>query len=229
VQRELRTLQSTIPDARVALNEAATESEVCRSLQTAGVLHVASHAFVDAASPLRNAILLRPDSSDRTASDGILFLHELQAQRTRIPLVVLSGCNTASGTLRGGEGMEGLQYAFRAVGAQSTVSTLWPVADQASVELMNAFYKNLRDGHLKDVALRQAQLRFLRESPERASPFFWAPPVLYGSPAPLPLGGPLVPAWAWWLLGVLGLLLAGGLLWWNRNRLPPPFSSVLPS
>ena len=225
VRREIRTLQSTVSDTRVALNETATEPAFCRSVQQAGVLHVASHAFVNAASPLRNAILLQPDSSSEATSDGILFLHELQGQQSRIPMVVLSGCSTASGTLRGGEGMEGLQYAFRAMGAQSTLSTLWPVADQASVKLMDAFYQNLQDGHPKDVALRQAQLHFLREHPEQASPFFWAPPVLYGSPRSLPLDGPLLSAWAWWTLGLVGLLGGGLFLWWMRAHRRSVFGS----
>jgi len=118
-------------------------------------------------------------------------------------------------TLREDKGMEGLPYAFRAMGAQSTLSTLWPVADDASGELMRAFYRNLRDGDPKDIALRQAQLRFLREHPERASPFFWAPPVLHGSPMALPFEESLVPVWAWWsLLALFGITILASILFW---------------
>lgn len=232
VERELRALQSTVSDARVVLDEEVSERALCRSARTAGVLHVASHAFVNASSPLRNAILLRPGqrearpagagSDSNTASpgpsDGVLFLHELQEQQSRIPMVVLSGCNTAAGTLRGGEGMEGLQYAFRAMGAQSTVSTLWPVADQVSVELMEAFYKHLRSGLPKDVALHRAQLDFLEANPRKASPFFWAPPVLYGSPTTLPLDDASRTAWTWWIFPGAGLALALLLGWWLWSR-----------
>lgn len=225
VRDELQTLKSTIPNTEVALNGEATEADFCRSAQTAGVLHVASHAFVNASSPLRNAILLRPDSSAQSSADGVLFLHELQDQQSQIPMVVLSGCNTASGTLRGGEGMEGLQYAFRAMGAQSTISTLWPVADQASVTLMDAFYEHLRRGYAKDAALRQAQLDFLNDNPKKASPFFWAAPVLYGSPVALPLDDPSSSQWRWGAvaLGGLVLLLLGWWLW-ARVLASPRFS-----
>ena len=244
VEKELKSLQSRFPDARVSLNDAATEANFCRSVRTAGVLHVATHAFVNPSSPLQNAILLRsgrvppygpasqeddrpsgsaPDSTGATGSDGVLFLHELQGQRSRIPMVVLSGCGTARGTLRGGEGMEGLQYAFRAMGARSTVSTLWPVADDASVELMDTFYAYLEEGYAKDEALRQARLHILRTRSDWASPFFWAPPVLYGSPTPLPLDGRLLPVWAWWVLGIGGaLLVLGTLIWWNQSRRTRP-------
>lgn len=216
VRRELRALQATVPGARTLLNEKATEAHFRRSVQSAGVLHIASHAFVNASSPLQNALLLHPDSTSTAPSDGVLFLHELQGRRARLPMVVLSGCSTASGTLRGGEGMEGLQYAFRAMGAQSTVSTLWPVSDEASVEIMDAFYRHLQDGHPKDVSLRRAQLAFLEAHPDKASPFFWAPPVLYGAPPSFPLGEPLVPGWVWWgLAGVLLVVVVGG---WTLAR-----------
>jgi CHAT domain-containing protein len=220
VERELDALASTFSGVRTALNEEATEQSFSRAAAQAGVLHVASHAFVNASSPLQNAILLRPDSS----SDGVLFLHELQGERNRIPMAVLSSCNTAKGSLHEGEGMEGLQYAFRAMGAESTVSTLWPVADGASVDLMSSFYRHLRSGRSKDEALRQARLDFLEENPQKASPFFWAPTVLYGSPTSLPLGHSLLPAWAWWGGGaVVSVVLLGAIGWAWRRSLPPPF------
>jgi CHAT domain-containing protein len=231
VRDELRALQSTVPRARVRLDGQATERRLRRSIRNAGVLHVASHAFVNDASPLQNAILLRPDSREggtparpgAGSSDGVLFLHELQGQRAQIPMVVLSGCSTGAGTLRGGEGMEGLQYAFRAMGAQSTVSTLWPVADRASVDLMRSFYHNLQDGDPKDVALREAQLAYLEDHPKKASPFFWAPPVLYGSPASLPLDGPPLAPWVWWGLGVIVVVGIGGGGWvLHRSSADPP-------
>jgi CHAT domain-containing protein/tetratricopeptide (TPR) repeat protein len=228
VRTELRTLERTVAGTRVALNDAATERGLRRDIRRAGVLHVASHALVNPTAPLQNALLLHPDSDSAASdADGVLFLHELRG-RARIPLVVLSGCNTARGPLRGGEGMEGLQYAFRALGAQSTLSTLWSVADNASVDLMTAFYEHLRSGVSKDRALRRAQLDYLAAHPDRASPFFWAAPVLYGAAAPVPLESPaLLPfggPWLWGGLAVLGALaLALALLWRGRDRLPEPF------
>lgn len=226
VERELVALGSTVSGVRTALDEEATEQSFRRGANQAGVLHVASHAFVNASSPLQNAILLRTDvSSAHSSSDGVLFLHELQHLQNRIPLVVLSSCNTAKGSLRQGEGMEGLQYAFRAMGAESTVSTLWPVADDASAELMSSFYRHLRSGRSKDEALRQAQLDFLEANPQKASPFFWAPTVLYGSPTPVPLDDPSVfSPWMWWMLGgvVLVALLGAAGRGWSRP-FPPPF------
>jgi CHAT domain-containing protein len=221
---EIDALTRQLGDVRTFLDEAATEPAFASVSQRAGVVHLASHAFVHPSSPFQNAFLLHPDSS----SDGLLFLHELQTRDRALPLAVLSGCSTAQGTLRGGEGMAGLQYAFRAMGAQSTVANLWPTADQSSVALMSAFYRNLQSGLPKDRALRQAKLTYLENHPERASPFFWAPAVLYGSPQPVPLEGTARSlAWSWWLSGFIGILvLLGGIALWRYARSSVPYRRV---
>jgi len=215
VRSELTAIQHAIDEASVALNASATKSAFKTACRRGDILHIASHAFVHPSSPLQNSIVLHPDSS----SEGILFLHELPIQERPIPLVVLSGCNTARGPLHNGEGMAGLQYAFRAVGARSTVSNVWPVADRASVDLMDTFYRQLREGRSKDEALRRAKLTFLEEHPAKASPFFWAPAVLYGSPEPLPLPSRSLPPWVRWMGGLAALLLLGlGIRWGRRSE-----------
>jgi CHAT domain-containing protein len=208
VRSEINTIDRLFGDAKTFLDERATESAFATATQQAGVVHLASHAFVHPTSSLQNAFLLHPDSS----SDGLLFLHELQSRNRPLPLAVLSGCSTARGTLRGGEGMAGLQYAFRAMGAESTVANLWPTADRPSVALMEHFYRNLQEGLPKDRALRQAKLTYRANHPDHASPFFWGPSVIYGSPRPVPLDpSRTVPVWLWW---ALGLALCAALLTW---------------
>ncbi|MFB6098020.1 MAG: CHAT domain-containing protein [Salinibacter sp.] len=212
VRTEMNTLKQLFGDVKTYFNEAATERAFTAASRRAGVLHLASHAFVHPSSPLQNAFLLRPDST----SDGFLFLHELQGRNRSIPLAVLSGCSTARGTLRGGEGMAGLQYAFRAMGAQSTVANLWPAADRPSVALMKSFYQHLQSGLSKDRALRQAKLEYLSNHPNQKSPFFWAPTVLYGSPQPMPLAErDGAPPWVWWILGLAILATLAGLSFWR--------------
>ena len=126
----------------------------------------------------------------RGGQDGLLHLFELQERRFTTSLVVLSACETARGELHVGEGMQSLQYAFRAMGAASTLSHLWRVEDKTTAALTRAFYRHLIAGRPRDVALQKAQLALLEEAAAgRASPFFWAPPVLYGQSAPLDLEG----------------------------------------
>ena len=212
VRSELSALDRLFDNAKTFLDEQATEPAFAAASQEADVLHLASHALVSPSSSLRNAFLLHPDSS----SDGLLFLHELQTRDQALPLAVLSGCNTARGTLRGGEGMSGLQYAFRIMGARSTVSNLWPTADRSSVALMERFYQNLQAGQPKDRALRQAKLTYLENHPDNLSPFFWAPTVLYGSPRPLQLNASDDSSLRTW--GPVALALLVVLLGWSIVR-----------
>jgi len=220
VAREIESVRTLFDHAQTALNDRATEAALRRSLSDAQILHLASHAVAHPSSPLRSAFLLADDRDD-PSDDGVLFLHELKTEAARIPFVVLSGCSTARGKLWSGEGMEGLQYAFRAMGTHSTMSNLWPVADDASVALSESFYRHLRKGAPKDVALQRAQMAYLKNHPDQRSPFFWASTVLYGSPTPLPA---LSSASSWWWYGVAMLVLAGGALasYRFRSRLPIP-------
>ncbi|ARA93929.1 hypothetical protein AWN76_012690 [Rhodothermaceae bacterium RA] len=199
VADELAGIRSLFRQTRIAQDAEATETVFYRLMNEPTALHLASHALTSP-SPLYNAIVLWPDAE----TDGVLFFHELKRHRLSTPLVVLSGCSTADGTLAFGEGMQSLQYAFHATGVSSSVATLWLVDDRAMSRIMETFYRHLRDGLPKDVALQRAQLDYLEAAPASAqSPFFWAAPVLYGDPHPLHLSRPL--PWGW-LLGLLALV-----------------------
>ena len=197
--------------SEIYLEADATEQQFARAASTRGVVHVASHAEANPSLPLYSRIALSPDGVD----DGTLHLYEIIERPITTDLVVLSACETAGGGRRGGEGIVGLQYGMRAAGARATLATLWPVADAAMSELVVAFYDGLADGLAKDEALRRAQLEYLDgHDGIEASPFFWAAPVLSGSPAPLPLEAPSsLPALA------LGVLAVVGVVWWARSRL----------
>ena len=99
-------------------------------------------------------------------------------------LVVLSACESGLGTARGGEGMIGLRRSFRIAGARSVISSLWKVNDEATAELMKAFYQNLWvKGLGKMEALRTAQLSMLeknRRVHKRPLPATWGAFVLDG-------------------------------------------------
>ena len=211
VQQEMEVLRDQFARRQILTDAEATERRV-RTLQSqTKILHLASHALIHPSDPLANLFVLSPARSTGAQNDGLLFVHELGAQYTPVPLVVLSGCRTARGLMRTGEGPKGLQYAFRSTGARSTLSTLWDVEDQATVALTRSFYDHLIDGHPKDVALQQAQLDLIERFPNRASPFFWAGALLYGTPQPLSLQpAPLVPLFPVAAGGAILLLIALG-------------------
>ena len=85
----------------------------------------------------------------------------------------------------GEEGVENIVNAFIDAGAQSVVSTLWEVEDQATAELMAEFYSNLSRQEGKAEALRQAQLTMLKSG---SPPYYWAGFELDGEPSSILFG-----------------------------------------
>jgi len=215
VVREMETIADRFPSAHIALNGAATESSFYQHASDSRLLHLASHALVNDSDPLSSYIQLTPDPDGR--EDGRVYLSELMNRPLAASLVVLSGCRTARGRNLSGEGTIGLHYAVRAAGAESSVGTLWRVDDDATVDLMDRLYDHLSRGTRKDVALQRAQVEYLEANDGfRASPFFWAAPVLYGDPRPVPL--PSSPSSWWWIVGG-GLILTAFLVPLARRRL----------
>lgn len=99
-------------------------------------------------------------------------------------LVVLSGCGTALGERRGGEGMQSLRRAFALAGARTVIASSWSVGDLSTSRLMEYFYRRLWEGGLpKDEALRAAQLERiaeLRAHDDWANPREWGAFLLSG-------------------------------------------------
>ena len=121
-----------------------------------------------------------------TVDDGWLTAGEIAALDLRgTELVVLSACESGLGDVRRGEGVYGLRRAFLYAGAQTLVTSLFPVPDEPTRELMGQFYRSLKEGRGKLSALHEAQLALIRQrrqSGGAAHPFFWASFVLVGDP-----------------------------------------------
>lgn len=80
----------------------------------------------------------------------------------------------------GGAQTQGVGPALVLAGAESLVMSLWSVDDEATRDLMVAFYRNLGAGLGRGEALRQAQLA-LRAVPGREAAFHWGAFVLAGA------------------------------------------------
>ncbi len=123
---------------------------------------------------------------DLTRDDGYLSAEEiLHLDLSACDLVVLSACETALGSARAGEGLMSLRRAFSVAGADTVLSSLWKVEDQATARLMKDFYTNLwQEGMSRSEALHQAKLRTLRrnriEHEGDAMPMTWGAFVLSG-------------------------------------------------
>jgi CHAT domain-containing protein/tetratricopeptide (TPR) repeat protein len=180
------------------------------------VLHVASHGFflpsASGADPLLDSGLVlaganrsglpnqrqtSPPTAPRakappsrsSADDGYLTAKEAaQLQLDGTQLVVLSACDTGSGTPQGGEGVYGLQRALTVAGARSTLLSLWKVDDAATAQFMRRFYDLLKGGRTRMDALVEVQEEFRSNPPVRdwRDHKYWAAWQLTGDTAPLP-------------------------------------------
>ena len=96
-------------------------------------------------------------------------------------LVVLSACETGIGEQQRGEGVLSLARAFAFAGAKSIVASLWSVNDQSTMQIMDNFYKEIKAGKPKNIALANAKRSYLLQNPGLgAHPFFWAGFVALG-------------------------------------------------
>jgi tetratricopeptide (TPR) repeat protein len=184
---EVRAIAGLLPGrAELHLAADATKPLLLARATAAPLLHVSTHAIADPIDPERSRILFAPPQP-RAGAD-YLFLREIYGLDLKgLDMVVLSACDTETGKVTGGEGVEGFSKAFLAAGANSTVTTLWPVDDRATAEFMKQFYYALASGSTKAEALRQAKLQFLRSGSRLSHPQYWAAFVLNGDGlAPIP-------------------------------------------
>lgn len=181
-EQQYERLQDALPEAKAVAGmyrgslllagPAAREAEVKRWLPEFQVLHFATHGILDAADGLRSGLLLATEPGD-SAEDGVLQAWEILGMSLSARLVFLSACDTARGKERLGDGLLSLAWAFQAAGSPRVVASLWSVDDEATRELVTAFYAEVRRGRRADDALREA-MRRERKNPRYAAPYFWS-------------------------------------------------------
>ncbi|WP_375480518.1 CHAT domain-containing protein [uncultured Nostoc sp.] len=164
----------------------ATEGAV-KQINSPKILHIATHGFFENTlqtaeqttlndNPLLLSGLvfagLKPRQSG--GEDGILTALETTALNlTGTKLVVLSACDTGLGNISAGEGIYGLRRALVIAGSESQMISLWKVADDATKDLMVAYYKKLLQNKGRSDALHQTQLEMLGGE-KYQHPYYWA-------------------------------------------------------
>ncbi|MGB0526038.1 MAG: CHAT domain-containing protein, partial [Flammeovirgaceae bacterium] len=190
-------LQTHAWQLTIKLHEQATEEEV-KQISNPTILHIATHGFFipsqDGAGGeqghttenpmLRSGLVLAGVENYYSAKvrpnteDGILTAFEATTLfLDQTELVVLSACETGLGETKDGEGVYGLQRAFKVAGAKTILMSLWKVNDEATQQLMAAFYQNWLISKDKRNAFRQAQLQLQAQFPE---PYYWGAFVMVG-------------------------------------------------
>ena len=139
---EARAINALFPEAVLLTGRSATKAAVER-LESPGILHIASHGFFlprQAENPLLRSGLALAGANLKHGppDDGILTALEASALNLRgTKLVTLSACDSGIGESATARGF-GLRRAFVLAGAETLVTTLWPVSDASSREAMAA-------------------------------------------------------------------------------------------
>ena len=202
-QEELDRIHKIL-GGKVFSGKAATIDNFKELAPQYSLLHIATHAVINDENPDFSFLAFYGGIDDEVTD--MLYLRDLYALELNAELAVLSACETGIGKLMQGEGMASLARGFSFAGVKSMVTSLWPVNDAKTADLMALFYDNLKNGMAKDAALQQAKLDYITANDDYLShPFFWASFVGIGDMTPLETGGD----WGdYLLLGLLVLVLA---------------------
>jgi len=182
-QEESRRIAALVPE-RLRLDatgfRATRAMAMSPELQQYRYLHFATHGWLDSETPERSSLVLSLIDSQGRDQDGFLRSSDISGLKFTADLVTLSACQTGLGKQIAGEGMIGLTRSFLHAGAARVVVSYWNVNDEATADLMGAFYQQiLKHGQRPAAALRSAQLAMLRGK-RWSSPYFWAPFTLLG-------------------------------------------------
>lgn len=176
VTAELNQIKATEMAVTTLQDDAFTRAALTRELNNTDytIVHLATHGQFG--SDRQNTYILAADGRIDIDTLGQIFQSRRQAD-TRLEMLILSACKTATGDSREVLGIAG---AMVQSGARSAIATLWSVDDRASVLFTESFYAELAAPNVSRAeALRRAQVTLQQRYPDR--PRYWAPYVLVGS------------------------------------------------
>src|SRR5262249_50231230 len=137
---------------------------------------------LDNQHPLYSYLLFSDNRSEQ--EDGLLEAREVINLDLNADMVVLSACDTARGSIKRGEGVVGMSWAFLVAGTRTAVVSQWKVNSASTAQLMVQFYQHLLDADpkvktTKSQALRKAALDLSKE-PLYRHPYYWASFIVIG-------------------------------------------------
>jgi len=175
---------SALTGGKLYENSEAKESVYKKESGKYDIIHLAMHTLLNDKDPMHSTLIFSQVKD--SLEDGYLKTFEIYGIPLKAKMVVLSSCNTGTGILYSGEGILSLARGFIYSGSQSVVMSMWEIEDKSGTEIVELFYKNLKKGYPKSVALRKARVTFLKNADLlRSHPYFWSALVVYGNNTPL--------------------------------------------
>jgi tetratricopeptide (TPR) repeat protein len=139
----------------------------------------ATHGYFGKDLPgIQEPVLVLSLVGEPKGQDGFLRLSEVMGLKINCDIAALTACQTGLGRQISGEGTMGMGRAFQYAGAKSVLMSLWSVSETASVNLVESFFKHLKEGKNKLESLKLARGEIRNAGYDH--PFYWAPFILVG-------------------------------------------------
>ena len=159
VTAEVTAIAQHYSSPTVLSDDAAGPNRLLAEIERHDVLHFAGHAL----TPAR-----RPDLAHLVLTQGTIQIEQLRRlDLSRLQLAVLASCATLGDFSEDSQGFGSIARAFLEAGAGGVVGTLWEIEDRNAQELLTEFHRQIATGEEPAAALREAQLKGIREEGRR--------------------------------------------------------------
>lgn len=196
-------------------NKEATTSSFKTQAAHHHIIHLGTHAESNNDYPEYSRLLFAKEPS-QISDDNSLYLYDIYNCDITSDLTVLAACESGKPGYQDGEGMISLAHAFKYAGSQAIMTALWRIDEQSSTQIIEQFYKNLKKGMSKDVALQQAKITYLQQASGRSlSPAYWGGLVILGDPNAIELNDAY--DFSYWIEAII-FLAAIFLTWFIISR-----------
>ncbi len=175
VPEEIARIGRHLASWDVTSDHSPVRSAFLGAARDASIIHLAAHGVLRPDNPYYSFIEL---------ADGPLFVHDLAGLELSGAAVVLTACSSGRGAAPAGDEWIGLARGFLQAGASAVIASLWPIAEEPTLALMDTFYDAIAGGESAPRALASA-MRAVRGS--HSHPWQWASfACLGGTPAQPP-------------------------------------------
>ncbi|MDH3651573.1 MAG: CHAT domain-containing protein, partial [Saprospiraceae bacterium] len=205
--QELKQVNQMV-DGDIYINKKATKTKFLEIQNRYRNIHLSLHAYISPENPSLSYLQFAAPFSEN--DEGKLYSSTVYQKSFDTDMMVLSACETGSGTLAKGEGILSLAHAFAYAGTRSTVMSLWEISSETTAKIITNFYEGIKNFQPKDRALQEAKMEYISsvKAPELAHPFYWSALVQYGDSKALDL----TPNVGWFVL--LLILFISAVCYW---------------
>lgn len=162
---EINKLSEYVPKSRILEGGRASKINFMKVLGQYDIIHFAGHGYFDHTDPLSSGLVFSDSKFNHLLTGYEMLYNDMSCS-----LITMSACQTGLTNVVKSTEIFGLQRALLISGAQTILSSLWPVDDRATMELMSRFYRRLKQFPIHS-ALSRTQMEMLRKYP---NPYYWA-------------------------------------------------------